>query len=281
MPGTLYVVATPIGNLEDISLRALRVLREVRTIAAEDTRRTARLLAHYSIGTPTISFHEHNTRGRLPQLISRLQAGQDIALVTDAGTPGISDPGVALVTACVSSGIPVDSIPGPSAPITAAAISGFALEPMTVLGFVPSRASDRKRWLTRVQTLPHTLVFFETPHRVHQTLKELALYFGERPIVVARELTKAHQELRRGTISQVAAHLPEPKGEYTLVIGPVPTAPVQRSACSDADLADEFCYTTNVAGVSRREALKSVARKHGRATREVYAAVVRGKKLVK
>src|SRR5688500_9640988 len=146
MPGTLFVVATPIGNLEDITLRALRTLREVQVIAAEDTRRTAKLLTHHGISTPTLSFHEHNTRSRLPQLLARLDEGVDVALVTDAGTPGVSDPGVALVQACIERGIPVDALPGASAPLVAAVVSGFPMEPFTILGFPPSRSKARSDW---------------------------------------------------------------------------------------------------------------------------------------
>src|SRR5687767_6720785 len=199
--GTLFVVATPIGNLEDITLRALRVLREAHVVAAEDTRRTARLLAHHGITTPTLSFHEHNTRSRMPQILARLEAGESVALVTDAGTPGVSDPGVELVRACIDRGIPVDPIPGASAPLAAAAASGFPLEPLTIFGFVPSRTKDRKTWLREVAGVPHTFTFFEAPHRIAETLREMASLFGERPIMVGRELTKLHQDLISGSSS--------------------------------------------------------------------------------
>src|SRR5688500_5310467 len=215
MPGTLFVVATPIGNLEDITLRALRVLREVQVIAAEDTRRTARLLVRHAISTPTVSFHEHNTRTRLPQLIGRLERGDSVALVTDAGTPGVSDPGVELVRACIDRGIPVDPIPGASAPLAAAAASGFPLEPLTIFGFVPSRAKDRKTWLREVAGVPHTFTFFEAPHRIAQTLHDMGEIFGERPIMVARELTKLHQNLLSGSSSSVIGRLTAVRGEFT------------------------------------------------------------------
>jgi 16S rRNA (cytidine1402-2'-O)-methyltransferase len=172
MAGTLFVVATPIGNLEDITLRALRVLREVDLIAAEDTRRTSRLLAHHGIQTPTLSYHEHNTRGRMPQLMARLQAGSAVALVTDAGTPGVSDPGVELVRACIEAGVTVDPIPGVSAPLVAAIASGFPLDPVTIYGFAPSRSKDRLAWLESLAALPATVTFFETPHRIVQTLRD-------------------------------------------------------------------------------------------------------------
>ncbi len=178
MSGTLFVVATPLGNMEDVTLRALRVLREVDLMAAEDTRRTARLLSHYAIATPSISFHQHNVRMRLPQLMSRLQAGKSIALVTDAGTPGVSDPGVELVKACIDAQIPVDSIPGPSAPLTAAVASGFPLIPLTIFGFPPRRSKDRKEWFAFVSETQHTFTFFESPHRILVTLSEIGLDVG-------------------------------------------------------------------------------------------------------
>src|SRR5215212_101534 len=162
--GTLYVVSTPIGNLEDITLRALRVLREADLIAAEDTRRTSRLLTHHGISTPTLSFHEHNTRSRVPQIVARLQAGGRVALVTDAGMPGVSDPGVELVEACVAAGVAIDPVPGASAPLTAAVASGFPLNPLTLYGFAPSRAKDRLSWFQETAKILHAFTFFEAPH---------------------------------------------------------------------------------------------------------------------
>ena len=218
MPGTLFVVATPIGNLEDITLRALRVLREADVIAAEDTRRTAKLLAHHAISTPTLSFHKHNTRTRLPQIIARLERGQNVALVTDAGTPGVSDPGVELVAAAVERGIPIDPIPGASAPLVAGIASGFPLEPMTILGFPPSRAKDRSLWLQQASEVKNTFTFFEAPHRIRQTLLAAQPYLVNRPIMVGRELTKRHQEFIRGDIARIIGQLPEPRGEFTVVV---------------------------------------------------------------
>ena len=172
MPGTLHVVATPIGNLEDITLRALRVLREVNLIAAEDTRRTARLLTHHGISTPTLSFHEHNARGRIPQLLARLEAGDSIAIVTDAGTPGVSDPGAEIVQACVQAGIPVNPVPGASAPLTAVSASGFPATPLIVYGFAPSRSKDRSAFLKTISEAESTVTFFESPHRIITTLTD-------------------------------------------------------------------------------------------------------------
>jgi 16S rRNA (cytidine1402-2'-O)-methyltransferase len=278
MSGTLSVVATPIGNLEDITVRALRVLREATIIAAEDTRRTAGLLAHYAIATPTLSFHEHNARTRIPQLIGRLQAGEHVALVTDAGTPGVSDPGVEMVRACIEAGIAVDPIPGATAPVTAAIASGFPLNPLTLHGFPPPRASDRGSWLLELAAVPHTVTFFEAPHRVKATLEELGRYTGVRPICVGRELTKAHQEFLRGAASEVARSLNEPRGEFTVVLGPADiTHETSALDVSDETLVAEFGTLTKSSGFRRRDAIAAVAKKFGRSTRDVYAAVERAK----
>ncbi|MBM3817693.1 MAG: 16S rRNA (cytidine(1402)-2'-O)-methyltransferase [Acidimicrobiia bacterium] len=278
MAGTLFVVATPIGNLEDITLRALRVLREADIVAAEDTRRTARLLTHHGISTPTLSFHEHNTRARLPQLIARLEAGERVALVTDAGTPGISDPGIELVRACIDRGIPVDPIPGASAPLTAAVASGFPLEPLTVFGFAPSRAKDRKRWLEQSAAVAHTFTFFEAPHRIRETLSEAAGLWGGRPIVVARELTKLHQEFLAGPASSIIGRLTDPRGEFTVVVGPRPKTTGVQAAVSDDEIVAEFGRTTDCVPGGRREAISAVARKYGRSSRDIYTIVERAKK---
>ena len=279
MPGTLFVVATPIGNLEDITLRALRVLREVDVIAAEDTRRTARLLARHGISTPTVSFHEHNTRTSLPQLISKLDRGKSVALVTDAGTPGISDPGVELVRACVEAHIAVDPIPGVSASLTAAVVSGFPLVPLTIWGFPPHRAKDRKEWLRARSETESTMTFFEAPHRIADTLKAVGDIFGNRPIVVGRELTKVHQEFLRGTASELAAGLRDgSRGEFTVVVGPLTKVAVPVAAPSDESIATVFGRITDTGGSSRREAVSATAKHFGIAARLVYAAIERTKK---
>jgi 16S rRNA (cytidine1402-2'-O)-methyltransferase len=277
--GTLFVVATPIGNLEDITLRALRVLRDVDVIAAEDTRRTAKLLSHHVIPTSTVSFHEHNSRSRIPQLLSRLQAGQNVALVTDAGTPGVSDPGIELVKACVDAGIQVDPIPGASAPLAAAIASGFPLDPFTILGFPPTKAKDRSAWFTEASSLPGTVCFFEAPHRITRTLSEAGAYFGNRPIVVGRELTKVHQEFLRGTAQELAGRLVAPRGEFTVVVGPAEKVrKIDVLPISDEQLAAEFGQDTETVGLRRREAVARLARRYGRPVRDVYAAIERGKK---
>jgi 16S rRNA (cytidine1402-2'-O)-methyltransferase len=277
MSGTLFVVATPIGNLEDITFRALRVLREVDVIAAEDTRRTSKLLTRYGISTPAVSFHQHNTRSRLPHLIRRLERNENVALVSDAGTPGISDPGVELVDACVKKGIVVDPVPGPSAPLAAATASGFPLEPLTILGFVPTRAKDRKVWMDRVEGISHTFTFFEAPHRIRQTLAELSFKLGERPIVVAREVTKLHQQLIRGDAAAIIGHITEPRGEFTVVVGPGDEREVAKNLVSDLEIFHEFSRLPENSAVTRRQAVAQLARKHGRSPREVYAIIERAK----
>ena len=277
MSGTLYVVATPIGNLEDITLRALRVLREVDLIAAEDTRRTARLLASHAIQTPTVSFHEHNTKARLPHLLTRLAGGASIALVTDAGTPGVSDPGVELVSACIKAGIPVDPIPGVSAPLTAAVASGFSLDGLTLFGFPPPKANARRLWLSAVCETSHTFTFFEAPHRIAALLRDAVDIFGDRPIVIGRELTKAHQEFIRGTAAMLLEQLGEPRGEYTVVVGPAEIPDFVRPLPEDRIIAEEFWRETNSNRGGRRAAVNALARRYGKPPREVYAAIERAK----
>jgi 16S rRNA (cytidine1402-2'-O)-methyltransferase len=277
MSGTLFVVATPIGNLEDVTLRALRVLQSADLIVAEDTRRTARLLTHHGITTSTLSFHQHNTRTRIPQLISRLQRGESIALVTDAGTPGVSDPGVELVQACVQSGIAVDPIPGASAPLTAVIASGFPMVPLTILGFAPARAKDRSAWLENVSAIQNTVTFFETPHRIAKTMEEVGAKLGNRPIMVGRELTKAHQEFIRGTAQELSKAFENPRGEYTVVIGPAPATSVSTDPPDDRAIFSEFCYSTEVSGIQRREAISAIAKRHKMPARSVYRIIEKAK----
>ena len=218
---TLYLVATPIGNLEDITLRALRVLREVSLIAAEDTRRTAILLQHYDIHTPLISYHEHNERRRVPRLLEAL-AGGDVALVSDAGTPLINDPGAAIVGAALEAGHRVTPVPGASALLTALIASGLPAEAFLYLGYLPRKTAARRSFLEGVAGVPYTLLFLETPQRLRAALDDLAAVFGaDRPLAVARELTKQHEEFIRGTVGDAIAHFAtrEPRGEFVLVVG--------------------------------------------------------------
>jgi 16S rRNA (cytidine1402-2'-O)-methyltransferase len=277
MPGTLYLVATPIGNLEDITLRALRTLREVRLIAAEDTRRTAKLLAHYEISTPTTSYHEHNEDRKLPQLLGRLEAGEDVAVVTDAGTPGVSDPGQRLAATAQDRGLRVVAIPGPSAVLAALLSSGFPTDTFTFLGFPPNRSNARKRWLERWKHETHTLILFEAPHRITQTLQEARDIWGERQIAVVRELTKVHEELVKGPISDVLASLGEPRGEYTIVAAPAVAEPEGLEPLTDAKLRHDFGLLTKSSGLSRREAITELSNRHHLRARDVYAALERTK----
>jgi 16S rRNA (cytidine1402-2'-O)-methyltransferase len=278
MPGTLYVVATPIGNLEDVTLRALRVLREASLIAAEDTRRTAKLLHHYSISTRTLSFHEHNTRRRLPELVERLKAGASVALVSDAGTPVLSDPGLELIQACIHEGIAVEPVPGPSAPLAALVASGFPAEPLTVLGFAPTKANARTAWLRELQRIPNTVVFLEAPHRIQATLKAAASILGNRPLLVAREITKAHQEFVRGLASELGIHPITARGEFTVVVGGSTEDVDQTNDAVDmSSLRSEFRQLTENGALTRRQAISELSRRYRRSAREIYATLEQSK----
>jgi 16S rRNA (cytidine1402-2'-O)-methyltransferase len=255
----------------------LRVLRTVALVAAEDTRRSGKLLAHYGISTPTVSYHAHNSRLRLPQLIERLSSGQSIALVTDAGTPGVSDPGVELVEACLQRGISVDPVPGVSAPLAAAVASGFPLLPFTVFGFPPHRAKDRIAWLESAGRVTHTFSFFEAPHRIEGTLEAAAIILGDRPMMVARELTKAHQEFVSGTATTLATHSFIVKGEFTVVVGPAVRTDTPAEALNDAELLAEFGRMTEEPDMNRRMIVTVLAKRSGRSARDVYATVERAK----
>jgi 16S rRNA (cytidine1402-2'-O)-methyltransferase len=280
MPGTLFVVATPIGNLEDVTLRALRTLREVSLIAAEDTRRTARLLQHYSISTRTTSLHEHNERSKTPALIARLQEGESIALVSDAGTPVVSDPGTHLVAAAHAAGIRVEPIPGASAALAALSASGLLEREFVFAGFPPNRSNARKKWLTALAPETRVLILYEAPHRIRSTLEDMLSIFGDRVIAVGRELTKAHEEL---AVRPISAHLDvvtEERGEFTLVIsGAKPNTPSPLQV-DTATIASEFWYLTERQQKSRREALKTLAGRYGLPAREVFALLEKAKKLV-
>jgi 16S rRNA (cytidine1402-2'-O)-methyltransferase len=282
MPGTLYVVATPIGNLEDVTARALRVLKEVAVIAAEDTRRTAHLLARYAITTSMTSLHEHNETRKTPVILARLAAGEDVALVSDAGTPLISDPGRHLIRAAVSEGIRVEPIPGPSAIVTALSAAGASTGTFTFLGFPPTRSKDRISWLESLRGINHAVVFFEAPHRIRETLEQLIPIVGDCPVVVCRELTKIHEELVRGPISVTLGRNWEPKGEVTVVLdlGLKPEI-YSVEAIGDTDLYVELCQITETRLSSRRKALNALARKHRLTPNQVYEAVERAKKLAK
>jgi len=279
MPGTLFVVATPIGNLEDITMRALRVLREVALIAAEDTRRTGHLLARHAISTPTTSLHEHNESKKAPSLIARLQKGDDIALVSDAGTPTISDPGGHLIRLAIDAGIHLVPIPGPSAAMAALAVSGFPTDSFTFLGFPPTRSKPRIKWFERLKEVGGTVVFFEAPHRIHDTLRALQQSVGDCEVAIGRELTKTHEQLVNGPISTVQSRLASPLGEFTVVVRMEHDRQADTAQPpSSHQLAVEFCDMTANEAISRRSAIANLARRHGMATNDVYAALEEAKK---
>jgi 16S rRNA (cytidine1402-2'-O)-methyltransferase len=282
MPGTLFLVATPIGNLEDITARALRILRDVALIAAEDTRRTSHLLSRYAITTPTTSLHEHNETRKAPSLIARLQKGESIALVSDAGTPLMSDPGLQLVRLAIKAGIRIEPVPGPSAVVTALAASGFATHPFTFLGFPPTRSKDRKEWLAKLAGASSTVVFFESPHRIRRTLVEVQAQCGDCEALLCRELTKIHEELVRGPISFLLETPSLEKGELTIVLNigqkPENARPVESS---DQQIALELGYITNELQISRRKAIQRLAKKHSRKPNDIYVAIERAKQLGK
>jgi len=261
----LYVVATPIGNLEDISLRALRILREVKLIAAEDTRKTKRLLNRYEIKTPLISFHEHSGTNRIMRILECLEE-QDVALVSEAGMPGISDPGYDLVTGAIKQGIIVAPVPGPSAVTAALAISGLSAERFTYLGFLPGRTNARRRLLKDIADDPATLVVFEAPHRLIASLGDIMTVLGDRNMAVCRELTKIHEEVFRGTISQAIAYFTQPRGEFTLVIdGNRSRNKPQMTEDIELQLKE-----MRLSGVPAREAIASTAIETGLSRRELY-----------
>jgi 16S rRNA (cytidine1402-2'-O)-methyltransferase len=272
MAGILYVVATPIGNLEDVTLRALRILREVSLIAAEDTRRTAKLLQHYSISTRTTSLHEHNERDKTPRLVERLRAGESVALVSDAGTPAVSDPGQVLVSAARAAGVRVESIPGPSAVMAAISASGLDAAEFVFLGFAPNRLNDLNKWLPAVASERRLVVFFEAPHRIRRTLEALAAVTGpDRVVALGRELTKAHEELVIKPIYTLLVELGDPRGEFTVLL---PT--LQHHAAKDLEPADVGLIRTELgqmmenATVRRRDALKTLSSRHGIPVNELY-----------
>ncbi len=273
MAGSLYVVSTPIGNLDDMTVRAVETLRSVGLVAAEDTRRTALLLKHFGLTTPTTSLHEHNETQKMPQLIRQLANGVDIALVTDAGTPVVADPGQRLIAKAVEEGIKVVPIPGASAVTAALAASGYPADSFVFAGFAPPKSNDRKSWLLALVDEPRTVVFFEAPHRIAKTLSDMADILGERPITVARELTKLHEQIVRTTArAATQAAIPE-KGEFTIVLGPF--APLQNTENVDDSELSLFFYQMTDERKSRRQAIAATAAKFGLSTNDVYARLER------
>ena len=267
---SLYVVATPIGNLEDISLRALRTLREVKLIIAEDTRKTKRLLNTHNIKTPTTSYHEHNKWTKMGYILSRLD-GEDAALVSEAGMPGISDPGYELIVSASQRGIPIVPIPGPSVVITALVVSGLPAGRFTYIGFLPRRAGDRRRLLQSVADENGTIIAFESPHRLPAALNDILQVLGDRKVAVCRELTKIHEEVFRGRISQAIEHFTEPRGEFTLVIE-------GKSEKDKPQLTEDIerrLHHMRLSGVTAKEAITKVAGDTGLSKKELYRAWLR------
>ena len=270
MAGSLYVVSTPIGNLDDITVRALHTLKSVGLVAAEDTRRTALLLRHYGITTPTTSLHAHNETQKVPALVRKLAEGVDIALVSDAGTPLVADPGQRLIERARSHGIRVIPIPGASAVLAALAASGVPADEFVFAGFAPSRSSHRKRWLQSLSSEPRAVVLFEAPHRISQTLADLADVLGERPIIVARELTKLHEEIIHTTARLAPTMNVNARGEFTIILAPHETQEHDPQAIDDAAISSYFYQLTKTNALSRRAAIAQTADKFGLSTNDVY-----------
>jgi len=271
-PGTLYVVATPLGNLEDVTLRALRVLREAKLVACEDTRRTAGLLKAHGISTPTTSFFEHNERWKGAHVLDVVRKGGDVALVSDAGTPGISDPGYRLVRDARAEGLTVVPIPGPNAAVAALSVSGLPTDRFLFVGFLPARSGARRMALDELAGERETLVFYESPVRVLASLEDMRQALGDRAAFLCREATKLHEEYRRGTLSELAAHLAQRKevrGEIVLAVSGASEAPAVTT-----ETAESLFVRLTAEGRTRREAVKAVARALGLPAREVYRRVL-------
>jgi len=273
--GTLYLVGTPIGNLEDITLRALRILKEADLIACEDTRHTAKLLARYGIATPMESYHKFNEATRAQQLVQRLREGKNIVLVSDSGMPLISDPGYELVSCCRKEGIPVIPVPGPSAALAALIGSGLPVDSFYFAGFLPPRAGLRKRRLGALSSIPATLIFYEAPHRILSSLEDMIAVLGERRACMARELTKIHEEFLHGTLPEILADLrarPGIKGEITLVIEQ--GEQIQANAVYPDSIMQHLEQEMNKSFLPRNEALKSVAKRRGISRRDAYRQLI-------
>jgi 16S rRNA (cytidine1402-2'-O)-methyltransferase len=268
-PRTLYVVGTPIGNLEDMTFRAVRILQTVDIIAAEDTRHTGKLLQHFEIKTPQVSYHEHNRTSRIPELLEHLTNDKAIALVSDAGMPGISDPGYELVKACIEAGMAVVPIPGASAAITALSAAGLPTDRFVFEGFLPAKTQQRREHLESLQTESRTLIFYESPHRLRDTLQDLAEVLGsDRQIVLGRELTKLYEEFWRGTIAEAIAHYTQrdPQGEYTLVLAGIPPSHPQ---LTEEELKTELKQLITQ-GISRSQASRQLAKFTSLPRRQLY-----------
>jgi 16S rRNA (cytidine1402-2'-O)-methyltransferase len=270
--GCLYLVATPIGNLEDITLRALRILKEVDRIACEDTRHTLKLLNHFEINKPLVSYHEHNELTRASELVLAMEKGSRIALVSDAGMPLVSDPGHRLVTLAIRHHIAVIPIPGPAALLAALSASGLPNDEFLFLGFLPARSAERQRALERLRIEDRTLIFYEAPHRIHDTIADAVAILGDRPACLAREVTKMHEEFRRGKLTDIFQTLNEDpaKGEMTLVIGPAEKGARGVSFDTAQSLAARVDELMHQAKLDRKDALKLAAKERGMSKRDAY-----------
>ena len=274
----MFVVGTPIGNLEDITLRALRILKEVDLIACEDTRQTQKLLTHYNIGTPTISYHEHNEVTRAAELVKKLEEGAQIALVSDAGMPGISDPGYRLISIVIRHHIPVVPIPGPAAFLSALVASGLPTDSFRFSGFLPGKQGQRRELLESVKDSPRTQVFYEAPHRIGETLQDVVAVLGpDRPLVIAREVTKLHEEFLRGSAEQLLQEVTarELKGEITLLIGKAEAG--ARPPAGARAVRDRFQQIVAQEKLDEKAALKKVAKELGISRSEAYRELQRSK----
>jgi 16S rRNA (cytidine1402-2'-O)-methyltransferase len=276
--GCLYLVATPIGNLEDITVRALRVLGEADVLACEDTRRTAQLLHHYNLRKEMVSYHEHNEMTRAAELVIRMEQGARVALVSDAGTPVVSDPGHRLVTLCLRHHIPVIPIPGPSAFVAALAASGLPTEEFLFVGFLPSRAGDRRKALDRLAQEARTIVFYEAPHRLADMLADALDRLGRRPAVIAREVTKVHEEFLRGDLAEllVRARRTPLRGEMTVIIGGAEQGEAKATELPSAPLKERVDQIMREQNLDRKGALKQAARERGLTRREAYEQLLAG-----
>src|SRR5438445_648651 len=277
--GCLYLVGTPIGNLEDITLRALRILKEVDQIACEDTRHTQKLLTHYDIPKPLVSYHEHNELTRAPELVVSLEHGTKIALVSDAGMPLVSDPGYRLVALCLRHQIPVVPVPGPSALLAALSASGLPNEECLFVGFLPARTGERQRALERLRIEDRTIILYEAPHRLEESVAAALEILGDRPACLAREVTKLHEEFRRGKLSALAASLEErpARGEITLLIGPADPAEAGAHQDSAQSLSERVEELIRQAKLDRKEALKLAAKERGITRRAAYDQLLQQK----
>ena len=269
-PGVLYIVATPIGNLEDITYRAVRILKEVDLIAAEDTRHSRKLLTHFGISKPLTSYYDHNQQLKGQQILAALTAGKNVALISDAGTPGISDPGFQLVREAVAQGVTVVPIPGASAVITAISAAGLPTDSFTFIGFLPNKQGKRREKIASLQQEARVLVFYEAPQRLAATLADLADLLGQRPAAVARELTKLHEEFVRGSLPELAARFATAgvKGEVVLLVGAA-DEPVPQADATDADLLLQRCLDTD--GMTVKDAVRRVCAETGLPRSQVYA----------